>query len=95
MHDVEGLTNVPPGGSTISLTWVEQVPVPDAGVWLGYNGLDIYERKTGTGLSLTQLESQLPIDAARTQIIIKGHPVLLVEYIGSYRFSFPMFKQEV
>jgi len=80
MQDVEGLTNVPPGGATIGLTWVEEVAAPDAGVWLGYNGLDIYERKTGTGLSLTELQSKLPTDAVRTQITVKGQPALLVEY---------------
>ncbi len=80
MHDVEGLINVPPGNATISLTWVEEVSEPDAGVWLGHNGLDVCERKTGTGLSLTQLESKLPTDATRTQITIRGQPALLVEY---------------
>ena len=41
MKNVEGLINVPPGDAPIMLTWVEALAEPDAGVWLGYNGLDI------------------------------------------------------
>jgi len=82
MHDVEGLINVPPGDATIGLETVDALPKPDAGVSLSYNGgaFVINERKTGTGLSLTQLESTLPTDAVRTQVTIRGHPALLVEY---------------
>ena len=80
-EDVEGLINVPPGGAPLGLEWIDPNEPPDAGVWLGYSGLDIYQRKTGTGLSLAQLESKIPTDAVKTQVTVQGKPALLAEYV--------------
>ena len=85
MGDVEGFNKGPPGGARISLQYVGLLSLSgapdDAGVILQYNGgLMICERKKGTGLSLAQLESELPTDVVRTRTTIKGQPALLVEY---------------
>lgn len=52
----------------ISLAWIEEAAAPDPCVRLGYNGPDISKRKTGTGLSFTEVENKLPADTVRTQI---------------------------